>query len=104
MSDLAWLGVYQIGSLSGGKRTCSTLVTYFMENTSANPFPTLEPGTTALSLTERHYQQWLDLLDKLVDTHAPMDEIEYCRRQVAQLHQELYLLRNNYTSLTGIKY
>lgn len=66
-----------------------------METNSINQFPVLELGITALSLTERHLKQWLDLLDVLIDTYATMDEIANCRLQVAQLHQELHRLRNN---------
>lgn len=55
----------------------------------------LEPGTTALSLTEKHLNQWLDLLDHLHDAHAPTDELKSCHRQIALLQQNLYLLQAN---------
>ena len=47
-----------------------------------------------VTLTERHLDDWLSLLDQLQDAHAPTDQLVYCRNQVTRLQLELYQLRD----------
>lgn len=56
----------------------------------AQPSPDIDP----VSLTERHLNEWLQLLDHLQDAHAPMNQLIYCRNQVTRLQLDLYRLRN----------
>lgn len=48
-----------------------------------------------MTLTERHLNEWLELLDYLRDTHAPIDRLSYCRNQVTRLQLEFYRLQNS---------
>lgn len=54
----------------------------------------LDPDMTPMTLTERHLKEWLELLDYLRETHAPMDRLNYCRNQVTRLQLEFYQLQN----------
>ena len=47
------------------------------------------------NLTERHLGEWLAIMDQLLDTHAPTDEVAYCRNKVTRLQLELYQLRKS---------
>ena len=57
----------------------------------------LYPGSDPTLLTERHLNEWLQLLDQLQDDHAPVDQLLYCRNQVTRLQLDLYKLRNQYS-------
>jgi hypothetical protein len=65
-----------------------------MENQLSNELTKLDPHTTPASLTERHLNEWLQLLDYLRDTHAPTSQLTYCRNQVTRLQLDLFQLRN----------
>ena len=77
------------------KRKCKQKIAEIMKTTQKGERARLDPDTTLASLTAQHLAEWLELLDYLRDTHAPTDEITYCRRQVTRLQQDLYLLRSN---------
>ena len=54
-----------------------------------------DPDTTLLTLTQQHLDEWLELLDYGLATHAPTDRLNYCRYQVTRLQLELYRLQNS---------
>ncbi|QHV96456.1 hypothetical protein [Spirosoma endbachense] len=66
-----------------------------MDNQSAGTLLQKEPDLTPMALTERHLDEWLQLQDYLRETHAPTDQLVYCRRQVTRLQLDLYQLRNS---------
>lgn len=54
-----------------------------------------DSDTTPLRLTQQHLNEWLALLDYGLETHAPTDQLNYCRQQVTRLQLELYRLQNS---------
>jgi hypothetical protein len=59
---------------------------------------TMPLNATILTLTEQQLQQWLELMDYLRDSHAPTDQVTFCRRQIVRLQKDLYQLRNKESS------
>lgn len=56
---------------------------------------TVEPDLTPTTLTERHLNEWLRLLDYLQDNHAETNQLVYCRKQITRLQLDLYQLKNS---------
>lgn len=65
-----------------------------MENQLPTPASQYGPVVTPLSLTERHLQQWSDLLDRLQNAQAPAEEVDLCQRQITYFRQSVEWLKN----------
>lgn len=65
-----------------------------MENLTRE-MATFSPDLNPMTLTERHLNEWLQIQDYLQDTHAPTDQLTYCRKQITRLQLDLYQLRNS---------
>ncbi|WP_338874359.1 hypothetical protein WBJ53_01945 [Spirosoma sp. SC4-14] len=65
-----------------------------MSNVLSEHTPSLDPSITPLQLVERHLDEWLQLQDYLRESHAPTEQLRYCRNQVTRLQLDLYRLRN----------